>query len=51
MAKFAAWAISIALVALACLLPRRVLDLLMWLALAVATAWTLALFTFSGPGA
>jgi hypothetical protein len=45
MAKIAAWAISITLVALACRLPRRALDVLMWLALAVATAWTLALFT------
>ena len=50
MGKFAAWGISIVLVALACLLPRRVLDVLMWLALAVAAAWTLALFTLPGPG-
>ena len=49
MGKTAAWVVSIAVVGLACLLPRRVLDVLMWLALAVATAWTLALFTFSGP--
>jgi flagellar biosynthesis component FlhA len=45
MIKLAAWVISIALVALACRLPRRVLDFLMWLALAVSVAWTLALFT------
>ncbi len=45
MTKIAAWAISIALVAMACRLPRRVLDVLMWLALAVSVALTLALFT------
>jgi len=45
MTKLAAWVISIALVALACLLPRRVLDVLMWLAIAVSVAWTVALFT------
>ena len=45
MVKVAAWVISIALVVLACRLPRRALDLLMWLALAVSVAWTLALFT------
>ena len=45
MIRVAAWAIAIALVALAWRLPRRVLDVLMWLALAITTAWTLALFT------
>jgi hypothetical protein len=45
MVKVAAWVISIVLVALACRLPRRVLDFLMWLTLAVMVAWTLALFT------
>jgi hypothetical protein len=43
--KLAAWIISIALVALAWFLPRRVLDFLMWVALAISAAWTLALFT------
>ncbi|HEY7928830.1 MAG TPA: hypothetical protein VID71_02385 [Steroidobacteraceae bacterium] len=45
MIKLAAWVISITVVVLACRLPRRVLDFLMWLALAVSVAWTLALFT------
>jgi hypothetical protein len=45
MIRLSAWVISIALVALACRLPRRALDFLMWLALAVSAAWTLALFT------
>ncbi len=44
MAKLAAWVIGIAVVALACLLPRRVLNVLMYLGLAVLAAWTLALF-------
>jgi len=44
MIKLAAWVISITLVVSAFWLPRRVLDFLMWLALAVSVAWTIALF-------
>jgi hypothetical protein len=43
--KIAAWVISIALVAMAFWLPRRVLNVLMYLGLALLAAWTLALFT------
>ncbi len=46
MTKVAAWVISIALIAAAFRLPRRLLEMLMWLALAVTVAWTLALFAF-----
>ncbi len=45
MARLAAWAISIALVVLACWLPRRALNVLMILGLAFLAVWTLALFT------
>ncbi len=45
MTKIAAWVISVALVVLALRLPRRLLDVLMFLALALTAAWTLALFT------
>lgn len=45
MARILAWVISIVLVVAAFWLPRRLLEFMMWLALAVATAWTLALFT------
>jgi hypothetical protein len=44
MAKIGAWALGIALIAVAWWLPRRVLDVLMILGLAFLAAWTLALF-------
>jgi hypothetical protein len=48
MSRLAAWGISIvalaALIVLAFRLPARLLNALMWLALAVCAAWTLALF-------
>jgi hypothetical protein len=44
MKMIAAWVISIAVVVLACRLPRRVLTALMILGLALLAVWTLALF-------
>ena len=43
MIKFVAWAVSIALVVVALRLPRRVLDMMMVLALAITIAMTIAL--------
>lgn len=45
MVSWVAWTIGIAVVVLACRLPQRVLNVLMYLALALVAAWTLALFT------
>jgi hypothetical protein len=43
MIKFVAWAVSIGLVLLALRMPRRLLDVLMVLALAITIAMTVAL--------
>ena len=43
--KIAAWALGIALIALAWRLPHRVLTVMMILGLALLAVWTLALFT------
>jgi hypothetical protein len=44
MKMIATWVISIVVVVLACMLPRRVLTVLMLLGLAFLAVWTVALF-------
>ena len=45
MTRIGAWVIGIAVIVLACWLPRRVLNVLMILGLAFLAVWTLLLFT------
>ena len=45
MGEVTAWVVSIVVIALACRLPHRVLNVLMILGLAFLAVWTLTLFT------